>query len=76
MNDLLLNSRVLGAMKEHACLTEEEEIVLQDWAKGRCIASTAMMHNISERTVSNLRSRLRKKYDGIQAYLDLPPRNK
>ena len=76
MNDLLLNSRVLGAMKEHACLTEEETIVLNDWAKGRSIANTAMMHNMSTRKVDNIRRRLREKYDGIQMYADLPPRRK
>lgn len=32
---------MLGAMQAHACLTEEETIVLEDWAKGRSIASTA-----------------------------------
>lgn len=74
MNDLLWNTRLLGAMSEHACLTEEEQIVLNDWAKGRSIANTAMMHHMSERTVSRIRQRLRAKYDGIQCYTGLPPR--
>ena len=75
MMDLLWNSRMLGAMQAHACLTEEETIVLNDWAKGRSIASTAIMHNMSERKINNIRKRLRFKYDGIQPYADLPPRN-
>ena len=74
MLDLLWNSRMLGAMQAHACLTEEETIVLEDWAKGRSIASTAIMHNMSERKINNLRKRIRIKYDGIQPYADLPPR--
>lgn len=67
---------MLGAMQAHACLTEEEEIVLTDWAKGRSIASTAMTHHMSERKVDKLRRRIREKYDGIQPYADLPPRRK
>ena len=74
MNDLLFNSRLLGAMSEHACLTEEEQTVLNDWAKGKSIANTSMMHNMSESTVSRIRRRLRQKYDGIQGYANLPPR--
>lgn len=74
MNDLLFNSRLLGAMSEHACLTEEEMTVLDDWAKGKSIANTSMMHHMSESTVNRIRRRLRQKYDGIQGYANLPPR--
>ena len=74
MNDLLFNSRLLGAMSDHACLTEEEQTVLSDWAKGKSIASTSMMHHMSESTVNRIRRRLRQKYDGIQGYANLPPR--
>lgn len=74
MNDLLFNSRLLGAMSEHACLTEEEEIVLKDWAKGKSVAYTSVMRNMSESTVNRIRRRLRMKYDSIQSYADLPPR--
>ena len=76
MNDLLWNSKMLGAMQAHACLTEDETIVLMDWAKGRSIANTAMMHYMSTGKVEKLRQRLRQKYDGIQPYTDLPPRRK
>lgn len=76
MNDLLWNSRLLGAMKEHACLTEDEEIVLNDWARGKSIANTSMMHNMSESKVEKIRGRLREKYDGIQPYTGLPIRKK
>ena len=74
MNDLLFNSRLLGAMSEHACLTEDEQIVLQDWANGKSVANTAMMRNMSESTVNRVRRRLRLKYDSIQSYAGLPPR--
>ena len=74
MNDLLFNSRLLGAMSEHACLTEEEQNVLTDWSKGRSIANTAMRYHMSEKTVGRIRQRLRVKYDSIQCYTDLPPR--
>ena len=76
MVDLLWNSRMLGAMQTHACLTEEETIVLLDWAHGRSIASTSINHNMSESKVDKIRHRLRQKYDGIQPYTDLPPRKK
>ena len=76
MVDLLWNSRMLGAMQAHACLTEEETIVLTDWAKGRSIANTAMMHHMSESKVNRLRKRLRQKYDGIQPYTELPRRTR
>ena len=76
MVDLLWNSKMLGAMQAHACLTEEETIVLTDWAKGRSIANTAMMHHMSTSKVDKIRRRLRDKYDGIQSYTDLPPRRR
>lgn len=63
-------------MQEHACLTEEETIVMTDWAKGQSVAYTAIMHHMSERKVDMIRRRLRDKYDGIQPYTDLPPRKK
>lgn len=74
MDDLCWNSKLLGAMKEHACLTEEETIVLNDWANGRSIANTAMTRHMSESKVDKIRHRLRFKYDGIAPYLGLPPR--
>lgn len=76
MDDLLWNSMMLGAMQAHAILTEEESIVLNDWAHRRSIASTAMMHHMSESKVKRLRHRLRLKYDGIQGYAGLPVRTK
>ena len=67
---------MLGAMQAHACLTEEESIVLMDWAHGKSIANTSMMHHMSTSKVDKIRKRLRQKYDGIQFYADLPPRRR
>ena len=55
-------------------VTEEVKTVLGDWAKGKSIANTSMMHHMSESTVNRIRRRLRQKYDGIQGYANLPPR--
>lgn len=74
MVDLLWNAQLLGAMQALACLTEEETIVLIDWANGRSIASTAIRHNMSERKINRIRKRLRAKYDGIRAGANLPER--
>lgn len=76
MRDLIWNSRVLGAMKEHACLSEEELIVLADLAYGKSPAYTASHNYMSVSKVEKIRHRIRLKYDSIQSYLDLPPRKK
>lgn len=74
MKDLLFNSKLLGAMQAHACLTEEEKKVLNAWAHGKTVANTAIMHHMSESTVNRIRKRLRQKYDSIQEYAGLPLR--
>ena len=61
-------------MQAHAFLTEDEQLVLNDWARGKSIANTSIMHNMSESTVNRIRRRLRLKYDSIQGYAGLPPR--
>ena len=75
-NDLLWNARMLGVFKEQACLTEEEIIVLDDWARGKSIANTSMMHHMSESKIGKIRHRLRRKYDDVQTYAGLPVRRK
>ena len=74
-NDLVWDKRVLGAFKASACLTEEEETVLNDWAQKKSIVSTAMFYHMSERKVNRVRKALRQKYDNIQPYENLPKRN-
>lgn len=58
-----------------ACLTDEEIIVLNDWAYGKSIAYTAMKLHMCDSTVNDIRSRLRSKYDRVQPRSNLlPPR--
>ena len=74
MVDILWTSKVLGAMLAHACLTEEETIVMHDWAKGKSIANTSMIRHMSESKVDKIRRRIRIKYDSLQPYADIPLR--
>lgn len=67
---------MLGAMIEHGCLSEDEQIVLEDWAHGRSVVNTAMRGSMSTRKVDKIRRRLRQKYDLIQSECGLPPREK
>lgn len=76
MKDLLWDQRMLGVFRASACLTEEEDIVLNDWARGKSIVETAMTRSMSDRKVGRIRKTLRRKYDNIQPYTDLPKRSK
>lgn len=75
MLDLVWDKRMLGAFMALACLTEDEEVVLQDWASGRSVANTSVMHHMSTRKINYLRKRIRLKYDSVQPFADLPKRN-
>lgn len=60
-----------------ACLTDEEVIVLNDWAYGKSIVQTAMKYCMSDSKVNDIRRRLRVKYDLVQPRSKiLPPRVK
>lgn len=73
--DLVWDRRMVVAFKAAAILTEEEEIVLDDWTKGKSIVNTSMMRNMSERKVNYIRKNIRMKYDRVQVYTpDLPKR--
>ena len=75
-HDLVWDKRMLGAFIEHACLTEEEVTVLNDWAYGKSIVHTAMTKHMSNSKVNDIRHRLRVKYDRVQPYApELPPRS-
>jgi hypothetical protein len=74
-NDLVWTQRMLGAFIEQACLSEEEIIVLNDWAHGKSIVNTSMNHHMSTRKIDRIRHRIRRKYDNVQPYTEeLPPR--
>lgn len=75
-NDLVWNKKVLQLFKETAILTEEEELVLNDWIRGKSITNTAMIHHMSERKVNYIRKSIRQKYDGVAVCTpELPARN-
>ena len=75
MNDIMWNSVMLREFESLACLSDEEVIVLHDWAHGKSIIQTSMNHHMSERKVKDLRQILRQKYDAVQIYTPiLPPR--
>ena len=74
MKDLVWDQRMLGAFKALACLTEEEENVLNAWAKGKSLAETAMQCCMSESTVKRKKTSIRKKYDALLRTEDLPAR--
>lgn len=76
MNDLLWDKGMIEEFTNIACLTEEEIIVLHDWAYGKSIVNTAMMHHMSDSKVNDIRHKLRIKYDRVQPWSNtLPPRN-
>ena len=77
MNDLMWDKGMIAEFSNMACLTDEEIIVLNDWAYGRNIVYTAMHRHMSESKVSDIRHRLRTKYDRVQPRSALlPPRTK
>lgn len=66
MNDLMWDKGMILEFTNLACLTDDEIEVLKDLAHGKSIVHTAMRINVSESTVSNIRKRLRVKYDQVQ----------
>lgn len=73
MRDIMWNSVMLKEFESLACLSEEEKIVLHDWAHGKSIVNTSMNHHMSERKVKEIRHVLRDKYDAVQIYTPLLP---
>lgn len=74
--DLVWDRPMLRIFEELAILTEDEHIVLNDWAHGKSIANTSTMHHMSERKVNYVRKHIREKYDRVQVYTpELPKRN-
>lgn len=73
MNDIPWNKIMLDDFRSLACLTPEEDRVLQDWADGKSVVNTSMMRNISTRQVDKLRNQIRRKYDAVQIYTPLLP---
>lgn len=73
MNDLLWDNGMISEFTNLACLADEEIEVLRDWAHGKSIVYTSMRLHVSDSTVSNIRKRLRVKYDRVQPRSALLP---
>lgn len=76
MNDILWNKIALAEFRSLACLSQEEDKILQDWADGRSVVATAMSQNMSTRQVDKLRNQIRIKYDAVQIYTPLLPQRR
>lgn len=74
MNDIPWNKIALAEFRSLACLSDEEDIVLQDWADGKSVVNTSMIRSMSTRQVDKLRNQIRKKYDAVQIYTPLLPK--
>ena len=73
--DIEWNTIILKEFEYLACLSDEERIVLYDWAYDRYLTNTRMNHDMCETKVKEIRSRLRRKYDAVQPFSPLlPPR--
>ena len=76
MRDIVWSKRTLLILIEEGMLDELATAVATDWANGRSIVQTAMSRNISERTVSTYRQKIRATYDRVAVYTGLPDRIK
>lgn len=74
MDDIAWSKRTLAVLIEEGMLDELAAGVATDWANGRSIVQTALGRNISERTVSSYRQKIRVTYDRVAVYTELPPR--
>lgn len=74
MKDIVWEKIMVRELESLVFLTDEERIVLHDWANGKSIVSTSMRHHMSERKINNLRNSIRSKYDSVQIYTPLLPK--
>jgi hypothetical protein len=74
MKDIQWNRIMVREFEYLACLSEDESIVLHDWALGRSIVATSMNHNMCETKVKDIRKTLRKKYDAVEIFTPLLPK--
>lgn len=74
MNDIPWNKIALAEFRSLACLTADEDMVLQEWADGKSVVNTSMRKNISTRHINRLRDQIRAKYDAVQIYTPLLPK--
>ena len=74
MNDIVWNKIILAEFRSLACLTPEENTILQDWVDGKSVVQTHMTRNMSTRRVDTLRHQIRQKYDAVQPFSPLLPK--
>ena len=74
MTDIRWNKIMLREFESLACLTDDEKEVLQDWAHGKSVVSSAMRLHMGETKVKDIRKVLREKYDDVQPYTPLLPK--
>lgn len=74
MNDIPWNRIVLNEYRSLCPPTEEEDKILNDWARGKSLVHTAMTYNMSTRLVDKIRRQIREKYDAVQIYTPLLPK--
>ena len=74
MKDIQWDKIKLAEFRSLVCLSDEENQVLEDWARGSTKAWIATNRNMSERTVGSILARLRSLYDGVEPYTPLLPK--
>lgn len=75
MNDIDWDKIMIAEFRSLVYLSEDEEIVLMDWAGKKNIGNTEALKNMSARKINRIRKRIRDKYDAVQIYTPLlPPR--
>ena len=73
MNDIVWDNVMLAEFRSLACLSSEEDKVLQMWSKDDSVVEMAFALNVSTRTVDRILSRIRLKYDNVRPYTPLLP---
>ena len=76
MNDIVWNNIMLAEFRSLARLSQEENMVLQDWADNKSVVQTHFSRNISTRTVDRIRNQIRVKYDAVQPFTPLLPQRR
>ena len=74
MNDILWDEIILDDFRHLACLTADEEKILQDWKAGDSVTKSARKQSMSSRQVDRLRNQIRRKYDAVQPFTPLLPK--
>ena len=74
MNDILWDEIILDDFRHLACLTADEEMILQDWKAGDSVTKSARKRSMSSRQVDRLRNQIRRKYDAVQPFTPLLPK--